>query len=593
MKKLKVLLLAVMAAAVAVSFIACGDGKKNNGNGGNGGNGGDKPISAEINMYTAVNIIEQSALQAVADAYMDMQYEKGNDITVYISNNTDPTAYTQNMRNMISGNVTGAVIYQTAVTPEYFGTDKLVDFTGYLEDSNPYIPGNVSWMDGLEPDAYRTRQSGSTSTIPGLSYSSNYLTVFYNKGAVLDVLGASNPAVGADGTLDPTKITWDWMLSALDTAKNSGKKFANPLGLSTSTASCNEGSFNMLANLVNMYLDQYFRDFIDEVHSEEGDYSYVASVDSDWTYDQGDMNIDLPSGYTYNLNKVVELYFNQNGYNPTSERYTEVMENLYALMRYADQEAGYGDIFSRFNETTINYERNGSYSDLKLFYFERLDYVRTYRDAFKQTIGGQTVYPDTEQISEELGWFLMPAMDSDIDGVADNVRPNGGPNENYGIMNSGNQATTDAAVDFMKYLYSPTGQAAIYSTYKGANNAPVTMRQLVKNVSIPAEIDCTTVISVEGDCSNSPYLIFAKGSGMENMKVGNTSQYISDVIADVMSKYFRGNSSAWAASGTSVFNAVKSGFSNYAAERNLIYTDYAKVRQATNELVNSPFNTSN
>ena len=142
-----------------------------------------------------------------------------------------------------------------------------------------------------------------------------------------------------------------------------------------------------------MYLDQYYRDFIEDVHSVEGDYSYIESLDSAWTYSSTDATVDSVEKYTYNLNKVIDLYFNQTGYNPEAERYAEVMENLYDLLQYSDPTAPYSEVFSRFNETTLVYENNNTtYKDMKLFYVEALDYGRTYRDAFKtQAEGGKNV----------------------------------------------------------------------------------------------------------------------------------------------------------------------------------------------------------
>lgn len=604
MKKiLKSLLAAILSFVMVIGVVACGNSGGNSGNGGStsasdkpsdstgGGTSGstepDGPVT--ITVYTAVNAIEQSALTAVANAYMDLKYDEGKDVTVIINNRTDPEAYMQAVRNMAGGNVTNPTIVQTSIIPEYYGSNKIVDLTPYLEESNPYISGNTAWKDALEADAYRTKVSGSSETIPGVSYSSNYLSVFYNKKAVLDVLGQSD-VVSADGTIDNSKITWTWLMNALKTAKSSGKNFNNPLGLSRSEQSCGEGSFNMLSHLVNMYLDQYFRDFIEKVHSTSGDYSYL-SIDEDWTYDQADQSVDSVDKYSFNLNKVVDYYFNQTGYNPTSERYTEVMQNLYDLMTYSDKDASYNDVFSRFNETTLTYSYNRSgYSDLKLFYVEALDYVRTYRDAFKTEVQGKpTVFPSGAQISSELGWFLMPAMESELEGVADNVRSFGGPQESMGILNTGNTKTNEYAVDFLMYLLSPQGQQGIYATYKKENDAPVTLVQLVKSTNIPASINYAYV-KATGDCSTSPYIIFGKCSGMTDATVSGSSEYVYDGVAKILSSYFRSSTRAW--DGTKLFDKIKSGFASYATKKNFIYNDPAQVSAKTNGLKNSPFNTA-
>lgn len=87
---------------------------------------------------------------------------------------------------------------------------------------------------------------------------------------------------------------------------------------------------------------------------------------------------------------MIDKFFNQSEYGPLSERYSEMMSNLYALTRYCDPEASYHDTFSRFNETTLVHTgkvASGTYTDKKLFYVEALTYVRTYRDAQDHWLG--------------------------------------------------------------------------------------------------------------------------------------------------------------------------------------------------------------
>lgn len=587
----KIVLSAALSLLFASSACACGGG------GGQQSAGGDSekpsgPVKANIDFYTTVNNIEQMALQSVADAYSDLQYAKGNDITVTIYNSTDPDAYAQTLRNKLANGTNGATIAMVSAAPEYFGTNKIVDLADYLDQPNPYIEGNAAWSDALEKDAYRSVISGSSVTVPALSYSANYAAVFYNKKAMKYVMGG-DAAVAEDGTVDQSKITWSWLLNALSAAKTKDARFKYPLGVSVGLQSCGGDNFNVLTGVINMYLDQYYRSFIADVHSREGDYSYIEAVDKDWAYDEDDPRIDTVGRYTYNINRAVDLFFNGEGYNPSSERYTEVMQNLYALTRYCDPAASYQDIFSRFNETALIFENKASqYSDLKLFYLETLGYVRTYRDAFKYDQNGKTFYPDAEQISGELGWFILPPMESELDGVAKNIRASGGPCENFGVLNTGNQTVNEYAVDFMRYLYSPVGQAAIYAKYMGENKAPVVMRPLVKGVNIPAAIDYTSLIDTDGNCDGSPYLLFGRGGDMSMMRVGNTATYVKDQIGQTFSDYFRSASGDWASSGAALFDTIKSGFSNYAAERKFIYNDYTRVAQATDGLAASPFNTS-
>ncbi len=566
-----------------------GGGTQGGGTQGGGTQGGGTDESVNITMYTSVNIIEQNSLQMVANAYEDYQYGLGKDITITIINNTDPDAYGQTLRNLAGAPIAEPTIASVAPIPEYHGTDKIVDLSGYLEEETEYSPDFDSWMDSLEPDAYRTVRSGSKVTIPGISYSSNYTCMFYDKNAMKTIM-AGDPLVDETGTIDTSRLTWSWIISALQRAKGRSD-YPNPLGLSRSMQSCGQVNFNFITSMINMYLDQYFRDFIDEVHSKEGDYSYIPSIDGSWTYDANDYGIDLASRYSYNFNQIVDKFFNQSEtYGPESARYKEVMENLWELVQYSDPEASYHDNFNRFNETTIvNSLHTGGYVDMKLFYVETLGYVRTYRDAFNDKL--HKGYPSAEEIDANLGWFLLPPMESDLPGVAENVRAWGGPLENYGVLSTGSAAKDEVAVDFLKFLTSPLGQEQISANYDGENHAPQVMRQLVKNIRIPETIDYTSAaMSAGGDSNSSPYLIFGYGNGLSTSKVKDSADYVRDKVAEIVSGYFIGSAKAW--NGTGLLNALKSGFADYAKEYNLIYTDPANVAQATNGLKGSPYNTT-
>ena len=257
------LLTIALALCLVFGAVACNPQQDSSPSSSDSGSTPKPPKSDPVTLtvYTAVNIVEQDALNAVATAYSDLKFKEGKDITVIINNKTDPNTYMQNVKTMAGSSINAPTIVSTSIIPEYYGTEKIVDLAEYLEEANPYIEGNTCWKDGLEEDAYRTKVSGSTATIPGLSYSSNYLAVFYNKKAMLDVMGG-DPIVAEDGTIDNSKLTWSWLIKALKTAKESDKNFKNPLALSSEKASCGEDSFNMVSHLINMYLDQYYRDFI-------------------------------------------------------------------------------------------------------------------------------------------------------------------------------------------------------------------------------------------------------------------------------------------------------------------------------------------
>ncbi len=621
MKKRTLMLISGLALSACFCFTAACGGNGNGGNtsgGGNGGgtgNGGNQgghntPITATIDMYTAINIIERQALEATVQAYEDYQFDLGNNIDVQLHNTDDPDSLQRTLRNLVStGAVRNPTIGSVATLPEYHGTNKLVDLDGYLDEANPYNPDYDTWRDSLESDAYRPIRAGGTVTTPGVSYSSNYACMFYNKKAMKEVM-AGDPLVDETGTIDTDSpdFDWDWMLGALKKASehwkyapdpsNPNETVSNfPLAISRNESSCGQTNFNLVTTMVNMYLDQYFRDFTEEVHSQDGDYSYINSIDSAWQYNADDPMIDYEDRYSYNLNRIVDAYFNHSTeFGPESDRYGEMMENLYDLMQYAKSTDAYNDCFNNFNRTTLRYSKGSYYGneDMRLFYFETLGYVRTFRDAHKSDTSSGTVYPSAQWIDENLGWFLLPAMPSELEGVADNVRPAGGPLESYGVLSSGSTATDEIAVDFLRWLTSPLGQEHVTAEYI-AQDAPQMMHQLVKGVVIDERVDFTAVAAkVKGDIGFSPYNIFAMGSGMSTCRVTDasgqlTNNYLRDSVGKLLSDYLKGSSREWTLGGQ-MLGFIKSGFASYADQYQLIYTDPAKVSEVTGGLKNNPFN---
>lgn len=547
-------------------------------------------VNETIDFYLTVNVIEEEAMRAVAHAYEDMQTEKGNEITIVIHNTDAPDAYVNNLRNIVgNGYADHPTVASVATIPEYYTSDKILDLSGYLEEENEYIEDVDCWRDALEEDAYRRVKAGARNFIPGLSFSSNYTCLFYDKGAMKEIMGGDE-AVDETGTVDPSKFTWEWMLKALKTAREKNPYFSDPLALSINESSCGQQNFNLITCIVNMYLDQYFRDFIEDVHSQEGDYSYIASVDKDWQYDENDKTLDLSRRYTYNLNRVVDNYFNHSAeYGPESPRYKELMENLHDLTVYCSRSDSYNDGFNRFNETTSRFE-NGSteWRNLKLFYVESLGYVRTYRDAFKNKWGGEG-FPSAEKITSMLGWLMLPPMPSELEGVAKDVRAWGGPLENYGVISTNSRAKDEIAVDFLKFLFSPAGQVYVSQTYEESNLAPQVMRQLIKGVEVPESIDYTAAAqSVEGDSSSTPYAIFGYGNGLSACRVEGSTDYAWQAAASTLSNYLKGSEREFTR-GADLLAAFKRGFPDYAKQNMLVYTDPAQVAEATNGLKDTPY----
>lgn len=146
----------------------------------------------------------------------------------------------------------------------------------------------------------------------------NALVAFYNK----KIFAQYDVEVPSD---------WNSLISALDTLKLAG--YTAPLGLNYDAGGLDSNNFNWVQQ---MYMDQYFRDMIDDAHSQSSDYSYISEIDDVWEYDAADPLNDSRKGYSYNFTRVVNSYFKDGSkYNTKSARYAEMMKNMKKLVSYS------------------------------------------------------------------------------------------------------------------------------------------------------------------------------------------------------------------------------------------------------------------
>ena len=165
--------------------------------------------------------------------------------------------------------------------------------------------GNKVWKTTLREDAYRA--DIKTQHIYNLSMEGNAFVAFYNKDTF------------KNNGLKPPK-TWGEFIDILDALKNV-VGYTAPLGMNFDEAGLESNNFNWV---LQMYMDQYFRDMIDVAHSQKGDYSRIPEIDDVWQYDPDDPINDSPSVYTYNFTRVVNEYFKDDStFNTASARLCE------------------------------------------------------------------------------------------------------------------------------------------------------------------------------------------------------------------------------------------------------------------------------
>ena len=585
-KFVKAFVTAALSAGFVFGAAACG-GKGNQGTGGgSGGSSGGSDLSGTVSFFVPMANVDNDALTAMANAYMDIN----RGVTVKLVTSTG-SGYSEQVRALAATEDKSQVsIVRVSQISQYYGTDKVVDFTDYLEEENEYAEGSPSydgtWKSVLEEDAYPIE--GKAYTIPALSYESNYTVCFYDKRAMNALM--DDP--------DYAPETWKDLLDLLEKAKNGGYK--SPLGLSFTPSSC-AGIF--MGWFIKMYADQYFRDFIDKAHSKEGDYSYIAA-DKNWNYETGknDPDFDRTGVYTSNLNRTIDTFFNNADFKVTSARFADMMKNFKDLAQYSSNMTDDRSTILGLDETT-NYWNDqtgvgGSASGSSLLQknvFLRparldsvFDYITRYALDKVQNNNGDVA----GIISQRFGWFELPAMPGGTGTgapAADNVRSLGGPVNELGIIDNGDKKAVEAAVDFLKFVLSPQGQNIRYETYV-ANGYTTVMPSLVKDCTIDPRIDQTTGRSYVSGCERNPINIFTLGYGDGDIKAsGEGTMTLNNKVGELYSSYLQG-SSGWDTVAAAVQKAIEDSFGEWAEYRGLKYSTFttAAISDATNKMTENP-----
>ena len=585
-KFVKAFVTAALSAGFVFGAAACGGSGNQGTGGGSGGGSGGSDLSGTVSFFVPMANVDNDALTAMANAYMDIN----RGVTVKLVTSTG-SGYSEQVRALAATEDKSQVsIVRVSQISQYYGTDKVVDFTDYLEEENEYAEGSPSydgtWKSVLEEDAYPIE--GKAYTIPALSYESNYTVCFYDKRAMNALMG--DP--------DYAPETWEDLLELLEKAKNDGYK--SPLGLSFTPSSC-AGIF--MGWFIKMYADQYFRDFIDKAHSKEGDYSYIAA-DKNWNYETGknDPDFDRTGVYTSNLNRTIDTFFNNADFKVTSARFADMMKNFKDLAQYSSNMTDDRSTILGLDETT-NYWNDqtgvgGSASGSSLLQknvFLRparldsvFDYITRYALDKVQNNNGDVA----GIISQRFGWFELPAMPGGTGAgapAADNVRSLGGPVNELGIIDNGDKKAVEAAVDFLKFVLSPQGQNIRYETYV-ANGYTTVMPSLVKDCTIDPRIDQTTGRSYVSGCERNPINIFTLGYGDGDIKAsGEGTMTLNNKVGELYSSYLAG-SKGWDSVAADVQKAIEDSFGEWAEYRGLKYSTFttAAISDATNKMTENP-----
>jgi ABC-type glycerol-3-phosphate transport system substrate-binding protein len=409
--------------------------------------------------------------------------------------------------------------------------------------------------------------------VPSLSFESNYLTVCYSK-QLFEKYGWSEPT------------DWESLLNLLAAAKAEG--YTSPLALNYDKSGV-EGI--MFGYTLYMYLDQYFRDIIDVAHSQDGDFSYIEEVDSDWVYSADDSEVDMRSGYTYNISRLIDAYFNGTEYNATSARFADMMANYKELLSYSSPTYTSGTARNAFHNGVLT-ELGGTEfkkSESAVLYVCRMDYLSDFQSSIGSVLKFEDERIPADQLENYLGWFNLPAMtdNSSVEGgapAATNVRTFGGPNHHpMGVLNHNDQKRTALVMDFMMFWYSPEGMDYYYENY-GNKGIVCPLKCLVKNYDYPENIQLDAQKNFNGICVLNPY--FEVGLGYDSAVQSSDGGTVRDKYVSTIRDYLDSGTNDWSSYGVKMDAAVRSGFSDWASRKNMKISSPEEIK---NYIVNSPF----
>ena len=582
MKTLKKILAATFSMLFLFSFAACGNSGVSSSSGNQGENssssaeeGGGTVQSGTLDIFLPIDADSETALKNVGNSYAKMMKGKGVNVRINVRSSQDPQGYITSVDGLLKyPDKQAGDIIQANTVAQYYGTGKLVDFTPYLNSKNPYNENKV-WKTTLREDAYRT--DDKTQEIYNLSMEGNALVAFYNK----KIFAQYDVEVPSD---------WNSLISALDTLKLAG--YTAPLGLNYDAGGLDSNNFNWVQQ---MYMDQYFRDMIDDAHSQSSDYSYISEIDDVWEYDAADPLNDSRKGYSYNFTRVVNSYFKDGSkYNTKSARYAEMMKNMKKLVSYSSSDYSNSVVRQRFQQDALAAEgKNYELKSRVAVYLLRLDYITDHQKSLGQALGKANGILPISELSQMLGWFPLPAMPNNGGAgapAADNVRTLGGPDHHPFALVNRDADKTALCMDFLKYLFSPTGFDEYYKHYKNLGKV-CAMQCYLKDYTLPAEVSIAGKLNFDGDCSTNPYRLFANWY-TENTGIMAPSGKVQTLVNSQIADYLRadGDGSDWASYGANIYNIMADGFSNYASWRKLKWNDLAAYTSANVNYSTDPMN---
>lgn len=469
---------------------------------------GKEELKGTINIYLPIAGDEKTVIESVMDSYRQLHPKVQFNYKI-----GETSSYFDDCRTKLSANDLSSVEYDiinAGQLTKFMNTTKLVDYSQYLAQENPYNDNQI-WSETLEPAAIDTKSSNGE--IFCLNFENTQVLFAYNKTLIEEY----NKGVSEEDKIVESDFeTWNGLLEVCAKLKEKYPDKA-PLGIAG-----NKESFygRQMAWILGVYTDQYFRQTAELVHSQKAgdkyDWNYNPRIDEDWVYNpypnieegmtedeineawEKAYNNDSPSVYNYNVLRLLKA-LQDDEVGPINKKYQNMLANLaeafpkYTLPNFTSLDSG--NMIAEFI--------NGK----AIITLQQADFV--YNSYLQRKKTGANLF--------EIDFFDFPSMQSNqkFDELKDfgpdcsYTRSYGGSRGSYAIVNK-NPEQTRLCIDFMMYWTSLEGQEVGLAT-KESLGTPQLTTPLVKGLEVPETLRYgVKEIPWRGSAEQNPATFFSR-----------------------------------------------------------------------------------
>lgn len=193
---------------------------------------------------------------------------------------------------------------------------------GFLDTVNPYASPSGSDNEVIMADLFDEYTLQNTTAVH-ISFQKTVTCMFVNTTALAEV-----------GLTKADLQTWNDIVDACALLKQAG--YTAPFGIGGNADSINTKDFRWL---YNNYLDQYYRDLIDDIQVQPEDYNYNASVAEGFNFTFESMNPEYEPNYAVNSMRAYNMLLNTEADNPyyvgaDSAKFKCFLDNLLKIGPY-------------------------------------------------------------------------------------------------------------------------------------------------------------------------------------------------------------------------------------------------------------------